>query len=265
MIRPDRKNPASKPLVARRLPAAPPGHLERERISVEKQPHIADPGKNRPAAPRDKRSAVKGQAGSAPRPLTERRIRNIAEHYVASRECSQEMLRAVLLRRQMLRGREISCDTAQSEMEAALPLIEAEIARLVSAGLVDDARFAEARARTGLLRGRGMRKVLSDLAAKGVEKSVAADALREASREVTGTLGRPEVDDVEVARTAEWEAAETYARKKRFGPYRTCAAPSDTGQSARLWRKEASSMARQGFGLDVIRHIIDRDPCEDEF
>ena len=198
------------------------------------------------------------------RPLTETRIRNIAEAYVGDRECSRQMLRDVLVRRldRFLRGG--ATEDATSERSRVLPLIEAEIDRLVGAGLIDDARFAEMKARSGLSAGRGARRILTDLRQKGITDSLAEDALREASREVTGTLGRDDVDDDEVCRSAEWEAAETFARKKRFGPWRLSPMPECPREAAKTWRREASSMARRGFSLDLIRQVLDREPEEDQ-
>ena len=67
-------------------------------------------------------------------PLTAERIRNIAEHYVGQRESSARMLRAVLERRLFRRLRGLSPEAAEEERAAALPLIEAEVARLVQLG-----------------------------------------------------------------------------------------------------------------------------------
>lgn len=174
------------------------------------------------------------------------------------------MLRDVLNRRQMRRNMELCPEDATIESNAAEPLIEAQIERLVGAGLIDDERFAESRARTEFQKGRGARKILNDLALKGVDRAIAQDAISTAARELTGTVGKESVLDQDVESAAEWEAADTYARKKKFGPYRTSPMPEDYDLAGKLWRREASSMARQGFGVDIIRQIIERDP-EDDF
>ena len=286
MIRPDRKTEPAAPLTGRQLGAGNPGAKNPD-VAQTKKPNektFAAPyePKERPASPNRKASprAAGREEGAGdttpvktsnrerqgPRParkMTEQRIRNIAEHYVGSRECTQHMLREVLRRRQMRRSHELDAEEGLAESEAAEALIETEVARLVASGLIDDARYAESKARGDLSRGRGARRILMDLALKGVDKDVAADALKEASRDVTGTLGRSDMDDDEIARNAEWEAAETFARKKRFGPYRSAAMPDDYASAQKIWRREAASMARQGFGLDLIRQIIDREPDDD--
>lgn len=196
----------------------------------------------------------------SPKKLTAQRIRNIAEHYVASRECSQAMLQECLERRLKKRTMSLGEDEAFQETAEAQELIFAEVQRLVDLGLISDRRFAEMKARSGLSSGRGTRRILMDLSRKGIAPEVAEDALREASREMTGTLGRNDVDDEDACASAEWEAADTYARKKKFGPYRTVALPDDWAAAQKIWRREASSMARRGFNLDLVRQILDREP-----
>jgi regulatory protein len=286
MIRPDRKTEPSSPLTARKLGAGDvvesPSRKKKKnsglnqvsspagkaRSEVSNSRHVTFDGGASEAF--DQKSSMGGLVEKKPtqrqrgekrpaRKMTEQRVRNIAEHYVASRECTRQMLREVLMRR----SREISPEEAEKEAVEAESLIEAEIERLVKAGLIDDARYAEGRARADLNRGRGARRILMDLSQKGVDKEVAEDALKEAARDVTGTLGRDDVDDDEVSRNAEWEAADTFARKKRFGPYRSGSLPDEREAAQKIWRREASSMARQGFGLDLIRQIIDREPEDD--
>lgn len=192
--------------------------------------------------------------------MTAQRIRNITEHYVGQRECSQAMLREVLGRRLQNRLVQLSEDEALAERQEAEPLIEGEVARMVRLGLVDDARFAEMKARAWLSAGRGGRRIMMDLLRKGVDRDVAEEAMAEAAREVTGTLGRSDVDDDEIARSAEWEAAETFARKRRIGPFRSAPMPEDYPGRQKIWRREASAMARAGFDLDLIRQVLDREP-----
>ena len=197
----------------------------------------------------------------AAKPLTAERIRNIAEHYVGQRESSARMLRAVLERRLFRRLRGLSPEAAEEERAAALPLIEAEVARLVGAGVIEDARYAGMKARAGLSAGRGARRILRDLGQKGVAEADAKAALVAAAREVTGAEDADEGG--EVLRAAEREAAETLARKRRLGPYRTAPLPEERDERAKLWRREAGALARAGFGVDVIRAVLKVEPEED--
>ena len=68
------------------------------------------------------------------------------------------------------------------------------------------------------------------------------------------------VESGDVLRAAEVEAAETFARKKRFGPYRVQPLPEDSSSRAKVWRREAGAMARAGFGVDTIRRVLDQEP-----
>jgi regulatory protein len=198
---------------------------------------------------------------SVTRPLTPERIRNIAEHYVGQRESSAAMLREVLERRLRRHLRSLDPEAGAEEEARVRPLIEAEVRRLEEAGLVQDARYAEMKARAGFASGRGMRRILRDLGQKGVEGETAKGAILDAAREFVDAPDEAE-DPGEVLRAAEMEAAETFARKKRFGPYRSEPLPEDSGGRAKIWRREAGAMARAGFGVDTIRRVLDQPPEE---
>ena len=211
-------------------------------------------------APSKRPKPARGTSATA-KPLTAERIRNIAEFYVGQRESSAQMLRAVLERRLMRRLRSLDPEAAEEERAAALPLIEAEVERLTEAGVVDDARYAEMKARSGLARGRGTRRILRDLGQKGVTGTTAQEALLGAAREMTDEFSDT-AEATEVLGAAELEAAEVFARKKRFGPYRTEPLPEPWAERSKIWRREAGSMARAGFGVDTIRKVLDREPDE---
>ncbi len=231
-----------------------------------KDPASGRGSRQAPEAPGDHPSTpgreARAKSPPAARPLTAERIRNIAEHYVGQRESSAQMLKAVLERRLARRLRGLDPEAAAEERAAALPLIEAEVARLEAAGIIQDARFAGMKARAALASGRGARRILRDLGQKGVEEDTARQALLGAAREVVGdhdALGEAS----EVLREAEREAAESFARKKRLGPYRRDPLPEPWAERSKVWRREAGAMARAGFGVDVIRRVLDREPEPD--
>src|SRR4051794_36274222 len=60
---------------------------------------------------------------------------------------------------------------------SAGPLIDALVARYRETGLVNDAAYAAGRARSGLARGRSLRRIAAGLAAKGVGAADAAAAI----------------------------------------------------------------------------------------
>jgi regulatory protein len=173
------------------------------------------------------------------------------------------MLREVLLRRLSRHLHPMGADEAAAEREQTIPLIEAEIDRLAASGVIDDRRFAEMKARSWLSSGRGVRRIAMDLALKGIDAETAQEAITEASRETTGIYS-DDVEPEDVVVNAEWEAADTFARKKRIGKYRKIPMPEVFAESAKIWKREASAMARAGFGMDMIRATIDSEPEPDD-
>lgn len=117
------------------------------------------------------------------------------------------------------------------EARASYADAQAVARALVTAGLVDDAVFAAARARRLQRAGRSRRAVAANLAAKGVASGVAQQALE--------SVGENEI-----------AAALAYARTRRIGPFRAC--PAD--DAAR--RRELGMLARAGFGHDVALQAL---------
>lgn len=110
------------------------------------------------------------------------------------------------------------------------------VARLATAGLLDDAAFAATRARRLVQSGRSRRAVAAHLAAHGV---VGADT--------EAALASPAIDggiDSELA------AALVLARRRRIGPFRAMAADPEAG------RKELGIMARAGFPREVASRAL---------
>ncbi|XXY45197.1 regulatory protein RecX [Sorangium sp. So ce269] len=112
--------------------------------------------------------------------------------------------------------------------------VTAAIQRLCANGLLDDARFAEAKARSGIVgRPRSRRRIEQDLARKGVARDVADAAIRQ----VMADEG-----------TDELAVAERAARKK----LRTLARLDPAEQRQKLY----AFLARQGYGPDVVRRAL---------
>src|SRR5262249_54744303 len=124
--------------------------------------------------------------------------------YLGRFASSSENLRRVLLRR----ARKRLADDRDS-VGAAAAVIDALVARYRASGLLDDAAYAAARARTRLRRGQPLRPIRAGLAAKGVgteDATAAIDALR-------ADGGDPDL-----------AAAIAFARRRRLGPFRSGAA-----------------------------------------
>jgi regulatory protein len=119
-------------------------------------------------------------------------------------------------------------------------IVREVVARLAAAGAVNDATFAENRARTLIRAGRSRLAVAAHLAAKGVAADVARSAL-------------PEDANSELA------AALTVARRRRIGPFRVGAVPDQAGR-----RRELAILARAGFPQSIASQALAMAPDEAE-
>ena len=171
------------------------------------------------------------------RPVTAAWLERAALHYLERYSASAEMLRRTLSRRVEKRAR------ARAEEPAAFAeMVEATVARAISAGLVDDARFARARLATLRRRGTSARGASAKLAAKGVPRAEIAAAME---------AERAEADDDPAA--VEAEAALAYAKRRRLGRFR----PPETRAAHR--ERDLAAMARAGFPYGLARRVLDED------
>jgi len=190
---------------------------------------------------RERKPTRRAAPGAGPAP-TEARLHEAALDHLARFAATEAGLRGVLVRRVERWARRAEAEgTAEPE---ALSRLAAEgraaaarvAARLVAAGAVDDAAFAESRARRLARAGRSRRAIAAHLAAKGVGREAARAALPEAEG-------------------AELDAALAWCRRRRVGPF---AAAGPMGREARL--KALASLARAGFGRGVAEAALDMEP-----
>ena len=169
-----------------------------------------------------------------PKPVTAKRLENIALYHLERFPSSAANLRQVLLRRVRKAARFHDTDEAQaSEWIAEI------IAKLTRMGLLDDLVYAEAQARKMVKRGTSRRSALAKLQAKGVDPGTAETALES-------------VQD-ELGANAEQMAAEKYAQRRRLGPYRTKERTEESD------RKDMAAMARAGYPYDVVQSLLARE------
>jgi regulatory protein len=147
--------------------------------------------------------------------------------YLGRYASSAGNLRRVLLRR--LRRR---LPAGGEALEQAAAAVETMVARYCQAGLIDDAAYAEARARSWHRRGVPSTQIRLRLIATGVDAAVAADAV--------GKL-RGEPEDLDLG------AACAFARRRRLGPWRGGAAEP---------ARELAAFARAGFGRRVAQRVL---------
>ncbi|MGK7870638.1 RecX family transcriptional regulator [Falsiroseomonas sp. E2-1-a20] len=175
-------------------------------------------------------------------PPSATRLQEAAAAHLARYATTEAGLRRVLARRvdRWARAAEASGMTDLAPLVAASKQAAAEVARaMAAAGTVDDAAFAESRARRLLRGGRSRRAALAHLAQKGVGAEIAAAAL-------------PEGEE------AELDAALALCRRRRVGPFAAGEMPPE------LQLKALAALARAGFGRGIAERALEMDPEEAE-
>ncbi len=147
--------------------------------------------------------------------------------YLGRFASSAENLRRVLLRRARRRGLPVP-----EASEQTATLVDALVERYRGSGLLDDVAYAAARVQSLHRRGELGARIRARLAAKGVESSLAAEAVQSL---------RAETDDPDLA------AACAFARRRRLGPYRRAAADP---------ARELGAFARAGFPRRVAERVL---------
>ena len=160
----------------------------------------------------------------APRPVTASWLMNVAQHYLTRYAATRAQVAALLKRKARKR-------TGAPPDAAALALIEATLDSLARARLIDDRLFAQGRTQTLKRKGYSAGAARAALAAKGVERELAGEAVADAG-----------FDEVEQARAA--------ARRLRIGPY------AREGGPARDPAMDAARLARRGFSIAAVRAAL---------
>ena len=115
------------------------------------------------------------------------------------------------------------------------PDVERLVERLAASGLVDDAFYAQSKARSLTERGYGAARVRQSLRAAGID-------------EENGAAARELADEEAAA------AALRFARRRRIGPY----ADAVPDRAAR--EKAIAAMIRAGHGFELARAVVDSEP-----
>jgi regulatory protein len=129
----------------------------------------------------------------------------------------------------------------------ARELVEEIVARLREVGLVNDAAFAENRARRMSGAGRSRRAISAHLAQKGVDAATVREAV---PHDASAELG----------------AALQLARKRRLGPFGDEEdVPTDRDERRAFERKALGVLARAGFDFHVCERVMrmTRDEAEE--
>jgi regulatory protein len=158
-----------------------------------------------------------------------------ALRYLERYASSAENLRRVLMRRIERAVRLEMIERAEGRARVA-----AVVERLIERRLIDDAAYADGRARSLSRQGRSRARIGRALAAKGVEAEAIDAAL-------TNLANEGETD---------FAAAVRFAKRRKLGPFRT-----------RRERKERrdrdlAALGRAGFSYEVARRVVDADDVE---
>lgn len=162
----------------------------------------------------------------APRKITPDYLQRAAMYYLERYAAPAAQLRRVLARKVS-----VSCRHHEQDPSAFDAMLDDVVARCISSGLVNDQRFAQARAATLKRKGRSARAVAASLSAKGVGREL-AQVVSASSEE----------DELRAARKA--------ARHKRLGPW-------SRGDRAASRQKHLAALARVGFPMTIARAVID--------
>ena len=184
------------------------------------------------------RNKQSGQRRSrSPRKATPEYLRRAALYHLERYASSSASLRRVLLRRVAR-----SAEAHGTDRDEGADEVEKLLARLQEQGLLDDAAYAHSRARSLRRRGASARAVRARLAAKGIGRQLAEQALADLAEEQGG--------DPELA------AAAAFARRRRLGPWRLPEARAER----RL--RDLAALGRQGFSVSLARKVIDAEDIE---
>jgi regulatory protein len=159
-------------------------------------------------------------------------LERAALDYLSRYTTSAAGLRRVLLRRVERAVRREGSDRAEGTAA-----VETVIEKLLRLGLLNDAAFAEAKARNLQARGSSGRAIVAHLTAKGLGREEIAQAMARRSEEGP--------------RDPELAAALVYCRKRRIGPYR------DPDDRAAARQRDMAALARRGFAYDVVRRVVE--------
>jgi len=171
----------------------------------------------------------------APAASDRARLRARALRYLERYGASRGRLARVLERRARREA-----EIAGGDPEAVVAAVDSVVAELGELGLVDDAAYAEGRARALLRRGRSPVRVRRELADDGIDRATTDAAL--AAQGDADALARA--------------AAVRYAKRRRIGPF------GEPARRAARRDRDLQALVRQGFAFALARRIVDADDTE---
>jgi len=165
------------------------------------------------------------------RPVTQKRLKNVALFYLSKYESSAENLRRVLKRRVLkakLSGADVPAETET--------WIEEIITSVTAAGYVDDKRFAQNLIEKYKAAGKSVKFIVQKLKNAGIQTESA------------------DIGDID-----EQEAANRLVKKKKLGPFR----PPEKRKEC--FKKDLAVLARAGFSFDVACKALEQTTDDGEY
>lgn len=174
---------------------------------------------------------------SKPRKATPKSLENVAVYYLQRFDTTAQQLRRVLMRR-VDRSAYFHGTDAEEGAEAVYNIVR----KFVDSGIVDDTRYATARAASLHRRGNSARAIRSKLFEKGVATDVVEIVLQQMKDEFGDT---------------DLNAAKKLVRRRRLGPYREAQARAERRD------RDLAALARAGFGYEIAIALIDAESVDE--
>lgn len=166
-----------------------------------------------------------------PKPLTQKRLTNLALYYLGRYESSSGNLRRFLSRRaarDRMKGAELPPDIEV--------WIESVVFKMCQDGYIDDGRFAASTAERARRAGKSERYIREKLKQAGISPEIQETVLTPSGEENAD---------------AELEAARRFVRKRKIGPFR----PEEERRACR--RKDLAAVARAGFSYETALKALE--------
>ncbi|WP_020593133.1 regulatory protein RecX [Kiloniella laminariae] len=171
-----------------------------------------------------------------PRKATPKYLGNVARFYLERYATTETGLRRYLMRKVTLSAKEHDTDP-QEGIEA----IEALITKFRDLNFLNDERYAEGRSGSLHRRGTSLRAIRQDLSLKGVPEE-----------EINKAINIIEEESI----NPDLEAAVSYARRRRMGPYR----PDEEREERR--ERDMAALGRKGFSYAIAEKVIQAEDLE---
>ena len=185
---------------------------------------------------KDKAETARRRKPRGPKKVSEKYLERVALWYLDRWGGSSGRLRRLLQRRVQDSERVHGTDAAEGRR-----WIEALILRLQESGVLNDRLVAESRARSHFAKGQALSSVARRLRQDGLD-----DEHIEAAIELL----------IEDRPAPNLEAAATYARRRRLGPYRVA------GEREERRDRDLAALARRGFDYGTARRVIEAESPE---